>query len=138
VNCLPLSFDGGGLQPGPLAVGGLAHDVDLLSFRIVTKIAAHSDRYDGLNLCRASLAAILKYPWHRQTTGHQKKKWGAYHSEQQDFEFARALHKGGKDELCIEAQVMTWADDITYSVHDIEDFYQAGLIPLNTSPPKGT
>ena len=30
----------------------------------------------------------------------------------------------------IEASIMDFADDITYSVHDLEDFYLAGLIPL--------
>lgn len=98
------------------------------SFRIVTKLGVRFDDADGLDLTRATLAAILKYPWLRQkgVTG-KEKKWSAYASEKSDFDFAREFHPG--DEQTAEAALMDWADDIAYSVHDLEDFHRAGAIP---------
>ncbi len=98
------------------------------SFRIVTKIERRNNQESGLNLTRASLAAILKYPWMRETEGPRRNKWGAYRSELKDFTFARSKLKRYKKSL--EAELMDWADDIAYSVHDVEDFYLLGKIPL--------
>jgi dGTPase len=109
------------------------------SFRIVTKLAVR-DEYHGLNLTRVTLNAILKYPWLRGA--HEKsKKWGAYRTESKDFEFARLAiseRTAGPDQRSIEAAIMTWSDDIAYSIHDTEDFYRAGLIPLERLSGEGS
>lgn len=101
------------------------------SFRIVTTLSIRDDKIQGLNLTRATLDAVLKYPWFRQTSGLRAEKWGAYHTEREDFAWARELHGQGDDNKSIEAEIMDWADDVAYSVHDVEDFYRAGLIPID-------
>jgi dGTPase len=100
------------------------------SFRVVTKLAIRHPEFRGLNLTRATLNAILKYPWLRQTSGKPSRKWGAYHTERQEFRWARELGPA-EETKSAEAELMDWADDIAYSVHDVEDFYRAGLIPLD-------
>ena len=100
------------------------------SFRIVTQLALRHQDFPGLNLTRATLNAILKYPWFRGTDGGlHERKWGAYSSEKEEFDWARAL--GPRDVRSPEAELMDWADDIAYSVQDLDDFYRAGLIPLD-------
>ncbi|MCQ3805519.1 MAG: dNTP triphosphohydrolase [Acidimicrobiia bacterium] len=109
------------------------------SFRIATRLAAHIDNHrdgeaqlpgnSGLNLTRATLNAILKYPWLRSESGKHHRKWGAYRVDQDRFEWARAGSKG--EGRGLEAELMDWADDVTYAVHDLEDFYRAGLIPID-------
>jgi len=99
------------------------------SFRIITKLSQHSPFHKGLDLTRATLAGILKYPWYRGERSEKTNKWGAYRSEATDFEFAQQL--SGTGEPTLEAKLMDWADDITYSVHDVDDFYRAHRIPLH-------
>jgi dGTPase len=100
------------------------------SFRTVAKLAVRHVDVAGLNLTRATSNAILKYPWPRRTSGPRLRKWGAYSTEDEEFAWARELHSASDDGRCAEAELMDWADDIAYSVHDVEDFYRAGLIPL--------
>jgi dGTPase len=99
------------------------------SFRVVTKLEQRYAAFPGLNLTRATLCALLKYPWKRSPKGKKKRKWGAYESESEEFEWAR----DGLKEDCrtLEAELMDWADDIAYSVHDMEDFFRSGRIPLH-------
>ena len=99
------------------------------SFRILTRLAIHRIDYYGLNLTRATLNAVLKYPWLRSPDSNSKRhrKYSVYRQDLSAFKFARLELN---DSQTIEASIMDFADDITYSVHDLEDFYLAGLIPL--------
>ena len=98
------------------------------SFRIITKLAVRKEDYFGMNFTRATLAASLKYPWFRGSQGTNKnKKWSAYRLEKKEFDFARKFHPG--ENKTVEAELMEWADDIAYSVHDLEDFHRCGAVP---------
>ena len=48
------------------------------SFRILTALALRDLNFAGLNLTRATLNGVLKYPWRQDVTDSKKKsKWGA-------------------------------------------------------------
>lgn len=150
----------GGPDPDTVETAGLAHDlghppfghggeaaIDRLmrnhglnegfegnpqSFRIVTRLAVRYPGQEppGLDLTRASLNAILKYPWQWEEAAENKGKWGAYREDSDIFEWAREETGLQQGQRSVEAELMDWADDITYAVHDLEDFYRANLIPL--------
>jgi dGTPase len=71
---------------------------------------------------------LIKYPWAYGENRDKPKKWGYYKDEQEYFEWARAGCIPHQKTLT--AELMDWADDITYAIHDLLDFYRAGLIPL--------
>ena len=143
-----------GCDPDVVDTAGLAHDLghpplghngedvlDVLArdcggfegnaqtLRVLTRLEAKVDGPDGasagLNLTRAALDACCKYPWF-QAAG--RRKFGVYADDAPVFGWLRAGAE--PEQRCLEAQVMDWADDVAYSVHDVEDGIFGGYIVL--------
>jgi dGTPase len=108
------------------------------SLRLLTRLEpkrwSAGGRSVGLNLTRATLDAATKYPWPRGAHPEDPAsgKFGVYEDDLPVFRWIRRDHETTApadrqaDRRCFESQVMDWADDIAYSVHDVEDGLHAG------------
>ena len=112
----------------------------------------------GLDPTRVVLEATIKYPWLRRFKSDELMKWGAYDCDlgilkwafdsgaqpgivQGEADMGRdlkppltrgdpATYAGEAFGRSLNAAIMDWADDVAYSVHDLEDYYRAGAVPL--------
>ena len=104
------------------------------TFHILVAAEPKSLAYPGLNLTRATLAGVMKYPY-EQDIGNDKFIFPS------DVPVARwALEQGGailkkrsrakqqQPKTSIACQILDWADDCAYSVHDVEDALQAQFL----------
>ena len=121
---------------GETVLNDLTHDIggfegNAQTFRLLTRLEAKcvtpDGRSHGLNLTRATLDAVSKYPWRRGAVP-QTRKFGVYADDVPTFEFVRPEQGEYGVRRCVEAQLMDWADDVAYSVHDLEDGITAGAI----------
>lgn len=127
-------------------------DGNAQTLRTVLLTETRHAEYDGMDLTSATLAAIVKYPWLRAGSRHaehesglkndmkyrrQWHKFGVYLPESAAFEQSRKfLHASGigknypSSAQSIESSIMDIADDISYAVHDLEDFILTGVLDL--------
>lgn len=112
-------------------IGGFEGNAQTLRIltRLEPKVLGPAGESFGLNLTRASLDAVCKYPWTSENPVPDpggRLKFGVYAEDEAVFAWMRSGAPGRV--RCIEAEVMDLSDDIAYSVHDFEDAVLNGYL----------
>lgn len=118
------------------------------TFRIITELEVHDIGSDGLNLTTATRAGVLKYPWGRfhypdphpftwderprgagrGVDGEGSAKFNAYIPDLSEMASVIEALELPPGRQTLECAVMDLADDIAYSLHDLEDFHRSGVL----------
>lgn len=121
------------------------------TFRVLTELEVHGPGDEGLNLTNAVRASVLKYPWGRfhwpdphprhlaetprgarpDHTGGSSK-FNAYVPDLDEMIAVRAAFPTVRpDQQTLDCAVMDLADDVAYSLHDLEDFHRSGVLQFS-------
>ncbi|AFZ69142.1 deoxyguanosinetriphosphate triphosphohydrolase family protein [Deinococcus peraridilitoris] len=98
--------------------------------RILTRLEPLTTRHPGVNVTRATLLGVLKYPG-----GHHGLP-ALYEDDADDYTHwlyagvsEAQRHTPSRSVIC---QIMDWADDIAYSLHDLEDSLTSQLLSAHS------
>ena len=97
--------------------GGFNHNVN--SLKIMTRLEQHYPEFDGLNLTWETLEGTVKH------NGPIKKINNAYLRD-----YNKIFDLDLKHFSSLESQVASFADDIAYNNHDIDDGFRAGFFTI--------
>lgn len=116
----------------------LAHfDGNAQGFRILTRADGYRQR-GGMRLTIAALAAFVKYPWEAADPraargGRPGVKFGVFATEREAFaEVCRAAGLAGVHPRHPAVWLMEAADDIVYSLADLEDAVELDMVSFDT------
>jgi dGTPase len=104
----------------------LGFEANAQNLRVISELEVKSEHFDGLNLTQATIDAILKY---KTAYGDSEIIEGAKFYYDEDRELVKWASSERTDQS-FECEIMNWADDIAYSVHDLEDGTKAGMITV--------
>lgn len=104
------------------------------NIRMVALLEERREDYVGLNLTRSTVDGLLKYKVMYDKDKSDIKKF--YYDDECSRNAVKWASKHGhpaQDTLSFECQIMSWADEVAYAVHDFEDALHGGFITLNTA-----
>lgn len=106
-----------GLNLAMKKFGGFDHNVN--SLKIMTKLEIHYPDFKGLNLTWETLEGTVKH------NGPISKIKSSYLKE-----FNKKFDLKLKEYSSLESQIASFADDIAYNNHDIDDGFRAGFFSI--------
>ncbi|MBF6303053.1 deoxyguanosinetriphosphate triphosphohydrolase [Nocardia amamiensis] len=128
LGCPPFGRNGEQVLDACARARGLSFDATAQTLRILTHLECDYPNHNpegGLNLTRAVLDATCKYPWGIEIGG---AKHGVYAEDSATLQWIR--DDAPDHQLCFEAQIMDWADDIANTVADLVNGLLSGAVVL--------